>query len=155
MAATLRPRTSSSAAAPAAIGLRVLALLLGVFFLFQGLNKVEWLADSGILATRLHNWMREAAPSVRWYLETFAIPGVPLFARLVPLAELTTGVALIVGFWPRLIAGIALVMVANFHFGLGSYYSLEFLRDGAGLPVMGGLLAVVIGGARLPWSVKP
>ena len=155
MATTLRTRTSSSAAPPAAIGLRVLALLLGVFFLFQGLNKVDWLLDSGILAQRLQNWMGAAPPGVRWYLETFAIPGVPLFARLVPLAELTTGTALILGFWPRLIAGIALVMVVNFHFGLGSYYSAEFLRDGAGLPVMGALLAIAIGGARLPWSVRP
>jgi uncharacterized membrane protein YphA (DoxX/SURF4 family) len=130
-------------------------LLLGVFFLFQGLNKVDWLLDGGILAQRLQNWMRNAPPAVRWYLETFAIPGVPLFARLVPLGELATGAALILGFWPRLIAALALVMVANFHFGLGSYYSVEFLRDGAGLPVMGALLAIIIGGARLPWSVKP
>jgi uncharacterized membrane protein YphA (DoxX/SURF4 family) len=155
MATTLKPRTSSSKASPAAVGLRVLALLLGVFFIFQGLNKVQWLFDGSILAERLQNWMRSAIPSVRWYLETFAIPGVPLFARLVPLAELTTGIALVVGFWPRLIAGLALVMVANFHFGLGSYFSMEFLRDGAGLPVMGALLAIIIGGARLPWSVRP
>jgi hypothetical protein len=28
------------------------------------------------------------------------------------------------------------------------------LIDGAGLPVMGGLLALAIGGARLPYSVR-
>ena len=38
-------------------------------------------------------------------------------------------------------------MVANFHFALGSYFSLEFFIDGAGLPVMGGLLALTIGGS--------
>ena len=71
------------------------------------------------------------------------------------MAELCTGVAFILGFWPRLAAALALAMVANFHFALGSYFSWEFLIDGAGLPVMGGLLALAISGARLPWSLRP
>ncbi len=152
---TVKPRISTSAP-PAAVALRLLALLLGVFFVFQGLNKLPWLLDGGILAERLQGWMRNApAPSVRWYIETIAMPGVPLFARLVPLGELSVGLALMLGFWPRLVAALALAMVANFHFALGSYFSWEFLRDGAGLPTMGGLLALVIGGGRLPWSVRP
>ena len=153
---TVKARPTSSRAGAPAAALRALALLLGVFFLFQGLNKLSWLLDSAIFAERMQTWLRNApAPAVRWYIETIAIPGVPLFARLVPLAELTAGAALIVGFWPRIIAALAFAMVLNFHFALGSFYSLEFLRDGAGLPVLGGLLAIVIGGARLPWSVRP
>jgi hypothetical protein len=31
-------------------------------------------------------WLPNATPSVRWYLETVCIPGAPLFARLVPIA---------------------------------------------------------------------
>jgi uncharacterized membrane protein YphA (DoxX/SURF4 family) len=152
---TVRARTSSSPG-QAATALRVLAVLLGVFFVFQGLNKLPWLLDSGILAERLQGWMRNApAPTVRWYIETIAMPGVPLFARLVPLAELSTGISLIVGFWTRVVAMLALVMVANFHLALGSYFSVEFMRDGAGPPVMGALLALAIGGVRLPWSLKP
>ena len=153
---TVKARTASSGTGAALLSLRVLALLLGVFFLFQGLNKLPWLADSSILAERLENWERNAtAPSVRAYLETFARPGVPLFARVIPLAELSTALSLILGFWPRLFAPLAFVMVCNFHFALGDFYTIEFLRDGAGLPVLGGLLAIVIGGARLPWSVRP
>jgi uncharacterized membrane protein YphA (DoxX/SURF4 family) len=131
-------------------------LLVGAFFVSQGVSKLPWFVDSGILSERLQGWMRNApAPSVRWYIETIAMPGVPLFARLVPLAELATGAALIVGFWPRLTAAVALAMVANFHFALGSYFSWEFLIDGAGLPVMAALLALAVGGTRLPWSVRP
>ena len=154
MTTTVRARTSTSGGS-AILALRTLALCLGVFFVFQGLNKLPWLLDSGILADRLQGWSLKAVPSQRWYIETVAIPGVPLFARLVPLAELSTGLALILGFWPRLFAALALAMVANFHFALGSYFSLEFFIDGAGLPVMGGLLALTISGARLPWSVRP
>jgi uncharacterized membrane protein YphA (DoxX/SURF4 family) len=151
-----RARTASSGAGAAIVALRLLALLLGVFFLFQGLNKLSWFADSGILEQRLETWQRNAtAPSVRTYLETFARPGVPLFARLIPLAELSTALSLMLGFWPRPLAALAFVMVCNFHFALGDFYSIEFLRDGAGPPVLGGLLALVIGGARLPWSIRP
>jgi len=81
-------------------------------------------------------------------------PGVPLFARLVPLAELSTGVALILGFWTQLVAALAFLMVANFHFARGFFYEWEFLMDGAGLPVLGGLLVLALGGLRLPFSVS-
>ena len=150
----VRARANTSGGS-ALVALRTLALLLGVFFVFHGIDKLPWLLDSGILVERLQNWSGNAVPSQRWYIETIAAPGVPLFARLVPLAELSTGAALILGFWPRLVAALALAMVANFHFALGSYFSWEFFIDGAGLPVMGGLLALAISGARLPWSLRP
>jgi uncharacterized membrane protein YphA (DoxX/SURF4 family) len=152
---TVRPRTSGSTPS-ALVALRLLALLLGAFFVSRGVDKLAWFLDSSILSERLQGSMRNApAPSVHWYIETIAMPGVPLFARLVPLAELATGVALILGFWPRLVAALALAIVANVHFALGSYFSREFLIDGTGLPVMGALLALAVGGARLPWSVRP
>ena len=137
-----------------AYGLRALALMLGVFFVFNGLDKLAWFADSSILAQRLDGLLQDAAPSTRWYLETVAAPGVPLFARLVPLAELSTGLALILGFWTRMVAALAFVMVTNVHFADGSYYDWGFLMDGAGLPVLGGLLALSLGGSRLPLSMN-
>jgi uncharacterized membrane protein YphA (DoxX/SURF4 family) len=150
----VRPRTTASGGT-AALALRVLALFLGVFFLAQGLNKLAWLLDTAQLTNRFPNWLREAPAGVRWYIEMIAIPGAPLFARLVPLAELSTGLALIAGFWPRLFAALSAVMVLNFHFALSAFYTWESLRDGALLPVVGGLLAIAIGGRGLPWSVRP
>lgn len=137
-----------------AYGFRVLALMLGVFFVFNGLDKLAWFTDSSILAQRLDRWLQGAVPSTRWYLETVAAPGVPLFARLVPLAELSAGLALILGFWTRLAAACAFLMVMNFHFGRGLFYEWEFLMEGTGLPVLGGLLALLLGGARLPLSIN-
>ena len=69
-------------AGPYAAALRVLGLALGLFFLFNGLDKRTWFLDSSILDERLREWLENAAPSVRWYIETLAAPGVPLFARL-------------------------------------------------------------------------
>ena len=128
--------------------------MVGVFFLSMGLNKLAWLTDSGILMQKLQIFLKDASPSTRWYIETVAMPGVPLFARLVPIAELSTAVALIVGFWTRLAAALALLMVLNFHFATGEIFSREFLLDGAGPPVLGALLALAIGGGKLPWTVS-
>ncbi len=136
-----------------AYGLRALALMLGVFFIFNGLDKLAWFADSGILAERLDGWLQNAAPSTRWYLEAVAAPGIPVFARLVPLAELAAGLGLILGFWTRLVAVLALLMVMNYHFGRGFFYEWEFLIDGTGLPLLGGLLALSLGGSGLPLSI--
>ena len=137
-----------------AYALRILALMLGAFLVFNGLDKLSWFLDSSILAGRLEGWLASAAPESRWYIETVAMPGVPIFARVVPIAELAAGAALIVGFWTRLAAFMALAMVANFHLARGLFFSVEFLTDGVGFPVLGALLALAIAGARLPFSVS-
>jgi uncharacterized membrane protein YphA (DoxX/SURF4 family) len=156
MAMVARGRMSGSAgqSGAAASGLRVLALLLGVFLIFQGLGKIAWFSDSSILNGALQGWLKDAPPTTRWYLETVAIPGVPMFARLVPIGELAAGAALVIGFSSRLAAAAAFLMVLNFHVASGAIFQYRFLTNGFGLPVLGGLLALALGGARLPWSVK-
>jgi uncharacterized membrane protein YphA (DoxX/SURF4 family) len=136
------------------IALRALAWLLGVFLVFNAVDKIAWLADSGILAERLAGWLEDGPPSARWYIDTVAMPGVPLFARLIPVAEFTAGTALMLGFWTRLAATVACLMVANFHVARGFIFDPAFLIDGTGLPVLGGLLALAIGGSKLPWSLS-
>jgi uncharacterized membrane protein YphA (DoxX/SURF4 family) len=140
---------------PGAFGLRLLAIAIGVFFLGMCSSKIAWLTDSGILLQKFQNiFLPKAPPIVRWYLETVCIPGTPLFARLVPLSELAVGLALILGFWTRMAAIVAFLMVLNFHFATSAFWSIDFLRDGTGLPVLGGLLALAINGSRLPFSVS-
>ena len=46
------------------------------------------------------------------------------------------------------------LMVLNFHFATSAFWSIDFLRDGTGLPVLGGLLAIAISGSRLPFSIS-
>ena len=154
MATAARRATAGPDTRASAIALRVLSILMGVFFLFLAIDKIAWLTDDSILSTNFDEWSATASPSVRWYIETIAKPGTPLFSRLVPLAEFAAGVALIAGFWTRLAAALALLMVLNFHFAMGSFQTIGFLRDGAGLPVVGSLLALAIAGGRLPLSVS-
>ena len=63
-------------------------------------------------------------------------------------------VALILGFWTRMAAIVAFLMVLNFHFATSAFWSIDFLRDGTGFPLLGGLLAIAISGKRLPFSVS-
>ena len=154
--AMVQARMRGAAAAPSAgIGLRLLAIGIGIFVIGMCSTKIAWFTNSDILLQKFQMiFLPKAPPIVRWYLETVCIPGAPLFARLVPLGELAAGLSLIVGFWTRMAATVAFLMVLNFHFATSAFWSLDFLRDGTGLPLLGGLLALTIAGSRLPFSVS-
>jgi uncharacterized membrane protein YphA (DoxX/SURF4 family) len=143
-----------SRAVSAAGGLRVLSVVLGTFLIFMGIDKISWLTDDSVLAGRFREWLETAPAPSRWYLENVAIPGTPVFARLVPLAEMTAGAALVCGVKVRLAAALALLMVANFHFASDLLFHYSYLTNPYGLPVMGGLLALAIGGTGLPLTLS-
>lgn len=136
------------------LALTTLRICLGVFFLFEGLGKLAWFADAGILTKMLTGWLEAAGPFSQWYIQTVCLPGVAMFARIVPLAEILAGLALILGAYTPAAAFLALLMVLNFHVASGAIFRYEFLTNGFGLPVLGGLLALAIGGSHLPASVK-
>ena len=52
--------------------LRIVSVALGVFLIFMGLDKIDWLMDSGFLVGRLQEWRDSARPLPRWYLENVA-----------------------------------------------------------------------------------
>jgi uncharacterized membrane protein YphA (DoxX/SURF4 family) len=130
-----------------------LSLALGVFFVFDGIDKRTWLLDSSSFANLLRDWLNDATPAARWYIATFALPAVPLFARLIVLGELFVGVALACAFWTRVSAALALFVLLNYQFSSGEFFRTTFLTDGRGLPLIGGLLALVLSGRKLPWSL--
>ena len=134
--------------------LRILSVMLGVFLAFEGLDKIDWLMDGGILTRRLQEWRGTVGPLARWYLDTIAIPGAPVFARVVMLAELAAGAALVLGIRVRLAAALALLMVLNFHVASDVIFQYSYLTNAYGPPVVGGLLALAVAGTRLPLSVS-
>jgi uncharacterized membrane protein YphA (DoxX/SURF4 family) len=127
---------------------------MGAFLFAMGIQKLAWLTDSALLLESLQKWLRDAPAPSRWYLETIAIPGVPVFARLVPIAELAAGGALLVGLRVPLAAGLAAAMILNFHFAAHVLFRHEYLTNAYGPPVLGGLLALALGGARLPFTAR-
>jgi uncharacterized membrane protein YphA (DoxX/SURF4 family) len=133
-------------------GLRVLSLFMGVFLLSMGFGKLGWFTDSSFLVAELRGWWGSAPAFSRWYIDTVAMPGAPLFARLVLLGEFASGVALVAGYRVRLAAGVALLMVLNFHFTMGVIFHWAYLTNGYGLPVVGSLAALALGARRLPFT---
>ena len=138
------------------LGLTILRLCIGAFFVFEGIGKIRWLADTSLLAGQFAVWSHAAAPgsiSAR-YLEHIAMPGLPVFARLVPLGEICAGAALIAGLWTPAAAFAAFFMSLNFHVASGAIFKYGFLTNGYGLPVLGATLALAVGGVRLKWSLR-
>jgi uncharacterized membrane protein YphA (DoxX/SURF4 family) len=138
------------------IGLAVLRIFIGVFFIFEGLGKIRWFADTSILAGRFADWTQAAAAGSisQWYLQRIAQPGLAIFARLVPLGEIVSGVAMVIGFWTPFFAFVAFFMALNFNIASGAIFKYSFLTNGYGLPVLGSTLALAIGGVRQRWSIR-
>ena len=136
-------------------GLAILRICIGVFFLFECIGKIRWLTDTSQLAGQLAAWA-QAAPAGSWshaYLARVALPHAALFARLVPLGELTSGAALLAGLWTPFFAFVAFFMALNFQVASGALFTYSALTSGYALPVLGATLALVVGGGRLPWSI--
>jgi len=130
------------------LGLTVLRICIGFFFIFEGIGKIRWLTDSSILAAQFADWS-QTAPSgslMQMYLQRVAVPGVAIFARLVPLGELSCGMALVAGFWTPLAAFLAFFMALNFQIASGALFKYSFLTSGYGLPVLGSTLALALAG---------
>ena len=119
---------------------------MGVFLLFMGLDKIDWFLDGRDADAAASGVARHGAAFARWYLETIAFRAAPVFARVVPTAELAAGAALILGVGVRLAAALALLMVINFHIAADVMFSYEYLWNAYGPPVLGALLALAIGG---------
>jgi uncharacterized membrane protein YphA (DoxX/SURF4 family) len=132
------------------LALTVLRMSLGVFFIFEGLGKIGWFRNTSILAGTFADWSHAAhAGSISsWYLHRIAIPGVTVFARLVPLGELSAGFALLTGFSTPLFALLAFLMALNFQIASGAIFRYSFLTSGYGLPVLGSTLALALAGRR-------
>jgi uncharacterized membrane protein YphA (DoxX/SURF4 family) len=130
------------------LGIVVLRICIGVFFVFEGLGKIRWFTDTSVLASQFASWS-QAAPAgsiSEMYLQRIATPGVTVLARLVPLGEIVSGLAMVVGFWTPFFAFVAFFMALNFHVASGALFKYSFLTNGYGLPVLGSTLALVLAG---------
>ncbi|MCM3878733.1 MAG: DoxX family membrane protein [Vicinamibacterales bacterium] len=136
-----------------AIGLVLVRISLGVYLFCTGASKISWLLDSTHLTSQFGQWLSDATPMSRWYLDRM-MPGAPIFARIIPVAEMAGGLGLALGAWPRLAAALCLVVVLNLQVAAAAMFRLSYLTDATGLPIVGALLGLMIGGGKLPLSLR-
>ena len=144
-----RPETGKAQAA----ALVIIRMATGVVIFFFGFEKAAWLLDSAPLATQLSLWLPDAHVASRWYVERL-LPGAPVFARLIPLGAMLGGVALALGCWTRMAAGLSLLVVLSIQIADGSMFRYAYLTDAGSLTLVAVLLGLMIGGGRLPFSLR-
>lgn len=144
--------TSASSIDRARLAMRIVAFGLGIFFIAMSLNKIEWLSHPEVLSQRFTRWLPNASAYAAPYLRHVAIPGAPIFARLVPIGEFLTGLSLLTGVLTQFAAPAALLMILNFHLATSAFSAPDFLRDGTGPPMIAALLALAVAGP-LPLSL--
>jgi uncharacterized membrane protein YphA (DoxX/SURF4 family) len=139
-------------ATPQARALLAVRIGLGLFFIFEFITKVGWLEDSGPLTRQLEGWLANAGPYNRSYVQGICLPLAVIWARVVPIAQLLGGLAILLGAWMRPAAIASIAMVLNFHFARGAIFRQSFLNNAYALPVLGGLVALALCGP-LPLSL--
>ena len=148
-------RVASWLANREASGLAALRVLLGVFFVAEGLTKYAWLFKSEALAARLASGRRartveRVVSAARRHPRTRRY-----FARLVVIGELACGVALLLGVSTRPAAVVGALHGAQLPRRERRHLSRRLShRTATACPSSAALLALGIGAGRLPWSLR-
>ncbi len=117
-----------------------LRIVVGVFFIAQALNKLDWYPSSELLKTSLDRYALNANPFSAWYQHHVAYPGVEVWSRLIPTGEMLIGIALIVGLLTQATLIITIALVVNFHFATGNLFTTAFFSNPYALLLLSCLL---------------
>lgn len=106
-----------------------LRIVVGLFFIAQGLNKLNWYSSSELLRTSLDRYSQNANPLSAWYQQHVAYPGVEAWSRMIPTGEILIGIALIVGLLTQATLIVAIALVVNFHLANGALFTTAFFTN--------------------------
>ena len=120
-----------------------LRIIVGLFFLGQGINKADWYASSEFLRTSLDRYAQNAPPLTAWYQVHVAYPGIEVWSRMIPTGEMLIGIALVLGLltFPTLI--ITLALVINYHLANGTLFSNGLISNPFGLLLIANLIVLL------------
>ena len=117
-----------------------LRIVIGVFFLAQGLNKLDWYTSSEFLRTSLDRYSQNSSPVSAWYQKHVAYPGIEAWSRMIPTGEMLIGIALVLGLLTRAALISALALVLNYHLANGSLFTPVFFSNPYALVILSCLL---------------
>jgi uncharacterized membrane protein YphA (DoxX/SURF4 family) len=124
----------------------ILRLAVAIFFLYLGYTKMSsgWLTSSDRLEKSLLSFEHNAPPATRWYIEHVGLPGVSLWAKLIPFGETALGISLLFGLLVRLSTFIGILTVLNFHLTNGTLLTVGFLGNPWAILVIAPLLVLFL-----------
>lgn len=120
-----------------------LRIAVGLFFLAQGLNKLEWYSSSEFLRTNLDRYSQNAPLLTSWYQKHVAYPGIEVWSRMIPTGEMLIGAALMVGLLTQPTLIIAVVLVLNYHLANGNVFSTAFFSNPYALVLLSCLVVLL------------
>lgn len=120
-----------------------LRVVVGLFFLAQGINKLDWFTSSEFLRTSLDRYAQNAPSLTLWYQNHVAYPGIEVWSRMIPTGEMLIGIALLLGLLTRPTLIIALAMVLNFHLTNGTLFSRGLIYNPFGLLLISNLIVLL------------
>lgn len=120
-----------------------LRIAIGIFFLAQGLNKLEWYSSSEFLRTNLDRYSQNAPLLTSWYQKHVAYPGIDLWSRMIPTGEMLIGAALIVGLLTQPTLVVAVVLVLNYHLANGNIFSTALFSNPYALVLLSCLVVLL------------
>jgi thiosulfate dehydrogenase [quinone] large subunit len=120
-----------------------LRIAVGLFFLAQGLNKLEWYSSSEFLRTTIDRYSQSAPPLSSWYQKHVAYPGIEAWSRMIPTGEMLIGVALMVGLLTQPTLIITLVLVLNYHIANGNLFSTALFSNPYALVLLSCLVVLL------------
>jgi len=124
-----------------------LRIVVGIFFLGQGLNKLDWYTSSEFLRTSLDRYSLNAPSITIWYQSHVAYPGIEAWSRMIPTGEMLIGAALLLGLLTRPTLMIAIVLVVNYHLTSGSLFSYTFVTNPFALLLLSNLFVLLASNA--------
>lgn len=130
----------------------ILRVHLGVILLITVAGKVFRSEPFSVeMLTYLQKYsMRVASGPYKQFLERIVIPHVVLFSHLIVIAEIVTGVSLLLGLATRLGATIAMFLFLNYLFSKGRLFWSPDSEDAA---VFLSALVCLLGAAGRVWGI--
>ena len=119
-------------------------IAIGLFFLAQGLNKLDWYSSSELLRTSLDRYAQNPPALTSFYQTHVAYPGIEAWSRMIPTGEMLIGVALLLGLLTQPTLIIAMVMVINFHLANGNLFSTQFFYNPYALVLLAALIILFV-----------
>ena len=131
----------------------ILRITVGIFFLAQGLHKLDWLNSSEFLKLNVDRYAQGAHPAAIWYQDHVAKPGIEAWARLIPIGEMLIGVSLILGLLTQTTLIIATALVVNFHIANGIFFTVGFFSNPYALLLIVTLIVLWFLNSAAVWAI--